>query len=373
MQTERDLALDKAKVNLICRPDSVFISTILFSLKFDWSTKYPTAATNGTMLFVNPDYFMELTPGQRIFLLAHEAYHVAFQHMVRVGERNFKVWNMATDYVINLMLTDSGFEFINGGLLSQGYRDMSSYEVYDLLDDQDPDDLPDCPDDMVEVEGTPDQIAQAEQAISDLVSQAQMQAQMSNQGGTVPGEINVFLDKLRNPKLPWYKILSNLLNGQAKDDYSFRQPNRRFLPNHYLPGMYSESLGDIAVAVDISGSITQKQFDSFITEINSIHQSAKPDKTHVVSFDTRISGEYTIEQQNDIMGLKFEGGGGTDIEPLYEWAKENQPKALIIFTDGYFHLAEDKIPAGIPLYWIIHTNTEFTCSKGKIITFSDED
>lgn len=367
--TEHDKALDTAKINLIMRPDSIFLTTILFSLKFSWDDKIPTACTNGIRLKASPKFFLGLTKGQRIFLLAHEAYHVAFMHMARVNGRDFKLWNMACDYVINLMLVKAGFEFIAGGLLSEDYRDMSSYEVYDILKNKPEPELPECPDDMEEVEGDPNTINEIEQEITDTVSQAALRAKMANQAETIPGEIAVFLDKLLKPKLPWYRILANILNGLAQDDYSYRKPNRRYMPDFYLPSLYSELLGEIAVAVDVSGSVTQNEFNAFMSEINAIHNAMKPEKTTVISFDTEITNEYSIVDQKDILGLTFKGGGGTNIQPIYVWAKQHKPKALIIFTDGYFELHQYEIPKGIPIFWVIHSNANFTIKKGKVIHY----
>lgn len=364
MQTEHDKALDVARINLLCRDDSVFLTTILFGLHFQWDESIPTACTNGRHLKVSPVFFMGLGKEERMFLLAHEAYHVAFMHMCRVGTKNFRIWNMAADYVINLMLVDAGFKFIKGGLLSEDYRGMCAEEVYPILFDKKEEDLPDCPDDMEQSEDDPE----VESDIIDIVQQAAIKAKQSDQAGTIPGEVDIWMDKLLNPKLPWNVILANLLNGMAKEDYSYRRPNRRFMPKYYIPTLYSESIGEIAVAVDISGSCVDN-FDQFISEIHSIHMDLKPDKTHVLSFDTRIANEYVIEQQADILGLEFKGGGGTLISPVYDWVKENEPKALIIFTDGYFHLQEDEMPTEVPLYWIIHDNPNFKPRIGQVIHF----
>jgi predicted metal-dependent peptidase len=370
MQTPQDKALDAAKINLICRPDSTFITTILFSLNFDWCSKRPTASTNGFDLLINPDFFMGLTKGQRVFLLAHEAWHVAFQHMVRVRkDMDFRTWNMACDYVINLMLVNSGFEFIPEGLLDKQYADLSSDTVYAMLTKVPKTELPEFDEDMEEFDGTAEDIVTMEEQIQDVVMQAAIKAKMDDQAGTIPGEIQIQIDKLLTPKLPWHTILARVLNSMSKNDYSLTKPNKRYLPDYYLPSLYSESVGDIAVAVDISGSITKEEFRQFISEIASIHKSMQPDKTEVISFDTQISDIYTINQMEDILGLKFKGGGGTCITPVYEWAKEHKPKALIIFTDGYFHINESQIPKNTEVFWIISNNSNFKVKRGKVIHF----
>ena len=361
--------LDNAKVQLICRPDSIFITTVLLSLKFEWDSAIPTACTNGLYMKINPDFFNGLTKDVRIFVLAHEAYHVALQHMTRVGEKQFKLWNIACDYVINLMLKDSGFVLWSNALIDEKYRTLTSEEVYALLLQQPESSLPDSPEDMEQAEGTPEQLADIQEQITDTIVRAAVKAKMENQAGSIPGEILVQIDKLLNPRLPWYTILAKHLNAMAKNDYTYKRLNRRYLPDMFMPTLYSEALGDIAVAVDTSCSVTDEQFTAFISEIDSINKSTKPERIDVIGFSTEITCQHVIHEATDIAKIEFKGRGGTRIQPVYEWTKTNKPNALVIFTDGYFRLFEEDIPRGIPIYWIIYGRKDFKTNKGKIIYY----
>lgn len=366
MQAEQDKALDASKIQFISRKDSVFLTTILFSLRFSWDEAIQTACTNGIELRINPNYFLTLDKDERIFLLAHECYHVAFQHMLRVEGRNFRLWNIATDYVINIMLVDTGMKINPHWLFDEKYRGLSSEEVYNLIE-KEPDKWPDDhehftePDDDVELE-------RIEREVADTIIRAAMASKASDRPGTVPGEIELFLDKMLKPKLPWHRILFNILSEYDQSDYSYRRPNRRYLPDYYLPSLHSESMGEFAVAVDISGSAVV-YFDQFISEIYAIHTKLNPSATQVISFDTLIQNEYTIEEAKDIVGLTLKGGGGTDITPVFEWTEKNKPKTLITFTDGCFELDNSRIPRGIPVFWIIVGKYPFEPKRGKVIRF----
>lgn len=369
MQTDYADALDNAKIHLLLRPDSVFLTTILFSLRFIEDSTVPTACTNGTYIKINPDFFLKLDRDERVFLLAHEAYHVAFQHMVRVNDRDFRKWNIATDYVINDMLIQQGMKMPKGGLHNIDYRGYSSYEVYDLLDDND---LPDSPDDMEAVAGDAATVEKIEQEIRNTVIKATIKAKEAHQAGTIPGEITVFIDKLLKPKLPWHKILHKQLNTLTREDYTFTRLNRRYLPD-YLPSLNSPGMGEIAVAVDVSGSITQLELDSFLTEIFAIHKTLRPKATNIIAFDTRITGIFRVTKDKDIVNVKMKGGGGTHIEEVYDWVKENKPLCFTVFTDGYFDTLPDQAPRKIPMFWVIHKqNEQFEAPTGKVITFNQE-
>jgi predicted metal-dependent peptidase len=130
-------ALDKAKIKLLDSPDSTFFVTVCFSLKHIWDESLPTAATNGTQIRYNPNFFLSLSEDERVFLLLHETLHVVFMHITRLKERDPRKWNYAGDYVINHLLISRGYRMPEGGLHDPKYKNMSTEQVYDLLEDDD--------------------------------------------------------------------------------------------------------------------------------------------------------------------------------------------------------------------------------------------
>lgn len=364
-----DHALDKAKVQLIVGNGAVFLSTILFSLKFKWDETIPTACTNGLELRVNPDFFLSLPEKQRIFVLAHEAFHVVFMHMARVGKRDFQLWNMAADYVINLMLKDAGYELWPPCCISEDYRGMISEQVYDILD-KDPSKQPvDFEPDMEQIDESEPATAETIREIENIIVRATIQATEQGEAGTIPNSVNRFLSRLLNPKLPWHRILSRVLNGYAKDDYSYRKPNRRHLPELYLPTLYSESVGDICCCVDVSGSVGDQELLEFVSEVRAINNQLKPSKMTITAFDHKITCEYNIKEHNNFNNIDFKGGGGTNINAVMDWVRERKPAVMVIFTDGCFWEAPDMTGIKAKLFWIIKDNPGFMVNKGKVIHY----
>ena len=211
-------ALDKAKIALMGRNDSMFFTTILFSLKFSWDNTIPTACTNGLYLKVNPDFFMEQSPEQRIGLLLHESLHPALMHPIRCGSRDHKRYNIAGDHVINLMLLARGFKLPKNGYADPQYTGMSTEQVYDLL----PEDSGeyDCDIDLDTSEPT----EELEKQIEEIIIRAAVQARMQGCDESIPQDIQVFLDGLLKPKLPWNRILQKYIQNLTKSDFSFRKP-----------------------------------------------------------------------------------------------------------------------------------------------------
>lgn len=355
-------ALDKAKIALMSKADSAFFTTVCFSLKHVWDETIPTACTNGTEIRYNPQFFMSMNEHERVFLLVHEAMHVALLHITRLKGRNHKKWNMAADYVINLMLVERGFTMPKEGLLNKSYAGLSTEQVYDLIPDQQAEDFP------MDIEEAPGDLPAMEEEIKEILVRASVASKMAgDKPGSIPGDIQIYLDKLLKPKLPWKVILRRFIQSFAKDDYTFTRPNRRFFPKHILPGLKSEKLIDLAIAVDTSGSVTDEEFKRFVSEVSGILKMMQPDEITLVQFDTEIKSVDPIKNLRELGQVNFVGRGGTKIGPVLDWAKENKPQLLLVFSDGEFHWPGDKLKS--PTLWMIHNNKRFQAPFGQVIHY----
>jgi len=365
MTIDKDTALNKAKLHIAIRKESAFISTILFSLKFSWDETIPTACTNGTQLKVNPEFFLGLSLLEQVFLLEHESYHVAFMHMTRLESRDFRLWNMAADYVINLMLVRANGVMPEGGLLEQKYDNYTSEEVYQDLVANPP---PESEDFILDMEESTEESTETVEAeVADILIKAATQAKLSDQVGSIPGEVEIFLDKLLNPKLPWNVILENHMDDFAPDDYSMRRPNKRFYPAYYLPSLYSEAVGEIAIMMDASGSVSDDELNQMFAETYAITANLNPSKLTVCDFDTEIRSTNTVTSVDDLMNIQFTGRGGTQIHEVMEYGAKHQPAVMIIFTDGHFDPGD--IDPLCPIIWLIYGNEHFTSNWGRVIEY----
>ena len=374
-------ALDKAKIKLMSTPDTVFFTTVCFSLKHIWDESITAACVNGIELRINPKFFFQLDESERVSLLLHEVGHVALLHCTsRKGNRCPDKWNIAGDYVINAMLKERGFKIPSNWLYDAQYSGMSTEQVYNLLPDTPTQPLP-----MQDVVIGPmpngedgNKAGQApmtqqdiDNQITDILVRAATQSKLAgDKPGSVPGMVEIFLDRLLNPKLPWQTILRRFLNEQIKEDYSWQRPNRRFFPKMYLPSPHSEGLQHLAFAVDTSGSVSDNDFQRFISEIAGVLRQFKPKQLTLIQFDTRIKSIDEIHSVADLMHVKFTGRGGTHIGEVLDWAKEQKPQALLVFTDGEFHQEERRLKS--PLIWLIHNNPGFQGCIGKTIHYNLE-
>jgi predicted metal-dependent peptidase len=371
-QKELDDALTKAHLTIMQRIDSAFFFSVCASLLHEFTTKVPTAATDGLRVLYNPTFFMSLTPPERVFLVLHETLHVVFNHVTRRGDRDPRMWNMAGDYVINDLLIKLGYLMPQGGLHDIKYRDIETEAVYlDIYKDEEKQDQ-DFQEDIIPNDMDDKDL---EEAIDDILMQAEVIAQVGGDEsiGSIPGEVSRYLDKLKSPKLPWNVILRKFMNDLKKTDYSFKRPNRRYMPEHILPSAYGYGMEHIAVAIDVSGSVTDDQFHTFISEVSHILKEMNPTKLTVLQFDDRITSVDEVRVLKDLMNIEFTGGGGTKINPVMQWMNKHKPKGMLIFTDGFFHYHFDKPER--PLVWLVHSNENFKndMQYGQVIDYPLDD
>ena len=87
-----------------------FIGNVLLNLGIVLDTTIDTAATDFRNIFVNPDFWVKLDDNERLFVLAHETWHVAMNHALRRQCRLPEPWNYATDLEIHFILQNEKFK-----------------------------------------------------------------------------------------------------------------------------------------------------------------------------------------------------------------------------------------------------------------------
>lgn len=364
-------ALDKCKIQLMVSPNTAFIQHICFSLQHLFDDSIPTACTNATYIKYNPEFLNSLSPEEQLFVLLHETWHVVLDHCgavegSRMKGRDPQKFNIACDHVINLMLKNSGVKIWPKAFADEQYQGMSSEQVYNLLPYDAAQDLPPGYMDIQAPDGSPQD---ASDALDDLLVQAAVAAEMAGQGvGELPSYVQERLEKLREPRLPWKKLLARYFNAMGMNDYTFQKPNRRFFPKYYLPSAYSEILGNVCMAIDMSGSVSKNEIEQFVSDVYSVIKNVKLKELNLLQFDTRVISVEPIKSKSDLLKCDLRGRGGTNLKDTLQWASANKPDVMAVFSDGWFDT--NLVDPGIPILWLINDNPEFSCSIGKTIHYS---
>ncbi len=177
---------------------------------------------------------------------------------------------------------------------------------------------------------------------------------VARQAGKVPAGLNRTLEGAAEASVDWREMLRRLWSDTIPADYSWMRPNRRHVwAGLYLPGVVREGVGDIAIAVDCSGSVNARQLTLFEAEVRSILEGQRPQRVHVLYFDATVHKVETYEAGQPVH-LKPVGGGGTEFGPCFDWLDEHGiwPQTLVFLTDLY-----GSFPPSAPGYPVLWAST----------------
>jgi predicted metal-dependent peptidase len=365
-------ALSRAKIALMSRRDSAFFTTLCFSMKYVWNETIPTAQTDGLEIHINPTFWMELHPEEQLFVLVHECCHPAYEHLDRIlsYKWNLDKGNIAADHVINVDLKLRGFRVPDWVYCDLAYRGMSMEKVYKLLPPQPPQ-----PDKKMDGDinpgkhRTPEEKQILKRQIEDILVRAKMASELAkDKPGSIPGEMDLIIKGLMNPKLPWHRIVAKWMRSFDKTDYTWRKPNRRHFPEHHLPSLWGESLMDLACFTDISGSVSDDDYKRYVSEIHGLLKQMRPKKLTFGQFDVTLKQIDVIRNPADLLKVRFHGRGGTRIREVIQWLNKNKPQGALIFSDGDFRFHEED-KTDVPVIWIVHDRPSFDPPFGKVVHF----
>jgi len=322
-----------------------------------------TAATDGLKFYYNSRFIMMLKPKEVEFLVGHEVLHVVYDHMGRRGNRDPEIWNIADDYAVNADLKRHKVgEFIKTVpcLYEQKYDGKAAEEIYDdlmknvqkisiedLVDqmiddhmDSDGDNDGDQAGEGEEKGKRPSMSPEERERVRQEVKQAIINAASSAEAGSLPLGVERLIKQHTNPIMPWRDLIQTNLTSAIRTDYSWMRPSRRgWHMDAIMPGMNPGEEIDVVVAIDMSGSISNKQAQQFLGEIGGMMNSFDGYKVHVFCFDTETYNPKDFSSENMDLIDEYEpmGGGGTDFDCIFKYLKDvgNVPNRLIVFTDGY--------------------------------------
>ncbi|NMC34530.1 MAG: hypothetical protein GYA36_19075 [Veillonellaceae bacterium] len=193
---------------------------------------------------------------------------------------------------------------------------------------------------------------------------ASYQAAKMSGRGTLPAGIELFIEKLREPRIPWREILRQYWGSKVGHHDLV---TNRFSPAFLSLGMYipplapKHGLPDVVIAIDTSGSMVGEPLIEIISEIRGLAGMAS--EVWVVMCDAAIQNSILLSDFSDeeIYKLKkaVKGGGGTNFTPVFDWIEEKdlKPQLLLFMTDlmGTF-------PAETPDYPVLWVTT----MKGEV-------
>ena len=387
--------IKKGHIALMKHPETALWGGVMMMGSTEVVDEAITAYTDGINKKYGRAFLTAICPTQAEVngLILHENLHIGLRHHLH-GADMFKEdgekANKAADYVVNDMITEISKKYPElvqlpkGGLYDPQYHNMSMREIYKLLKSKkgggggggtpnkegekgsgsgggeyefDKHDFgkPMTQEEAKEMDGKIDRAIR--------------------EGALLAGRLGIDLPRsvtdLLNPVIDWKKELADFVTSscKGKDEYTWRKFNRRLISNDiYLPTVENETIGEVVVAIDTSGSIGQEQLNAFASELVSICDAVSPDAVRVLWWDTKVHGEQLFTDNYDQIGsmLKPLGGGGTRVSSVAEYINKKKINAecVLVFTDGY--LESDVVwNISAPTLWMVTENKHWTPPTGK--------
>jgi predicted metal-dependent peptidase len=370
---------------------------------YDQLSEYPTldvdtAATDGRRLYYNPEYLEGLQPSERVFVLAHEVFHAISRHPTRIKHYRSQdtlrglpwdqdLFNISADLPINAALVKDNIGRCNPTWLFDPKQspDELPEDVYERLYKQPPPSSKGGP-------GKPDKTAQANggrvgdvlppkvdpaTGKEDIPDQSEFREAVARAAaaakamGKMPGTFQRMVDEILTPQVDWREHVRMLITGRigSRSD-NWARPNRRRLvlnPIVILPSKQGYGAGTVAIGVDTSGSIGEKELATFFAEVGGVLSDVRPREVMILWCDAqvhRVDVASTMDELADIRAQGAPGGGGTDFRPVFARLEEDnvRPDCLIYLTDMF-----GSFPNEAPRYPTIWCST----SKGVGAPFGD--
>ena len=355
--------LAQARVALVL--NEPFFGSLSLRMPLVEDNSIKTLCTNGKAIRYNAGFVESLTHELCMSAVCHEVLHVALGHAWRRDARDPKRWNVAGDYEVNQVLTDSGFKLGADWLIDAAYKGMTAEPIYARIaennesngqggqgegegegddDGQGDDNEPHGPGDVEDAPtGEQNELA-AEWQVATIQAANAAKAQ-----GKLSGALKGLVDALREAKTDWRAYTLRFAQERAASDYTMRTPNKRYAQSGlYLPALQATCMGEIAVAVDTSGSC-YAAIPAFGAHLQVILDTVQPRAMHVIYADAAVQTVDTYAP-GDTVKVRRDGGGGTSFVPPFQWltAQGVEPACMIYLTDLY---GDFPAPADFPVLW----------------------
>lgn len=343
---ERILSVKIAKAKAKLMLENPYFGSIVSTLEFGINNEIETYKNNGEKLLYNESYIDEIDGDDVEFILASSAMHRVLQHQNRAIDRHSKVWQFASELVVNAMMIQNGFELPIKATYQDRFRGMYVEEVYAVLINEMEDEY---------AQENEEQITQDDESL-DQEFLEQLFKKLEN-ADALPKDLEYILTRHKSHRINWRDELYRYIATYDKSQFNFFPPNRKYLYRGiYIPSLSSDLLS-IVIAIDTSGSIDDELLAIFLAEVEAIMENYPHYQIELIQADNKVQS-HEIFTTGEPLNYTIKGRGATNFIPTFEYIddKIGTPTLLIYFSDG-----AGKFPQIAPSYdvlWVSHKAIE---------------
>ena len=364
-----DQELTLTKIDLLKNSATTFLTGDVFRkpIEFRSDLEQPTAATDGKMIMIDPDCWLNSTRPQHLGIIFHEGYHGLMGHCnfeAKTDDEHL-VWNLGIDCHTEAVRVVCGIgEQTELAAIKPSYdgnvrlkindvniilprcHEKTSEELYDMIVAHVKKNPPKGGNGPIKIrdengkelkpidghnlrEFTPEEKAEMEKNLRQVLVEHKLK-------GTLPGYLSSIIDKMLECKVNWKSELRDLISPEIKSYQSFNHISRRGRATGLnLPGMVKEGV-EVGFAMDTSGSMGIREIESAAGQAKGIFDQFESGmvKIKMILHHSSVYKVTDMEDPNALKNIKTESGGTSHIG-VFETAEEEDVKVLICFTDGY--------------------------------------
>lgn len=375
------------------------------------------------IIYDNEDKEVNRTIGQKEmqFILCHELLHLiglTFDRMKHVGiykedisdemRRKFELWNQATDYEINSLLHNNESTDITYGdskrnpvgnmpewvLYESEYKDLQAEEIFKRLVDKEKSEN----NGMLLKPGSAGSSGNGKKGMIPLdnhlpiddddvkneVISKMSEVFGSKTNGLGESGIDRMVNRAYKPvPFNWRKALSKYIRGYIKANYTWNKPSRAGIASGLiLPSAGTTPKLHLGVAIDTSGSISEKEINAMMDHVFTILQQFKYFEIDIWSCGSKVYTESLLKltgsNKNDLKKFKVISDGGNDMRKNFEFIRDHYKgkdkiDVLLILSDFYDPLDGDTkttSPCNVVFLCIDHKDFKKpTLIRGEVYPF----
>ena len=410
-----------------------FIGLILMNLELVPmpGNRLRTACTDGRRIMMSISFYAKLDLEERLFVMAHEAWHCVLMHGLRYQMRNQHRFEVAADLEIHFILQK---EKMKEGFVhphDPAWDGLSAEEIYEKLGHKSPRNsrsnarggygfssgkesdhikglgngegfdehffsgegelqqagttgdanagttvdatagtTVDANNDTSGEASITETSAWDKQSVERMRRIVIQAAQiMERTQGHLPAHIQGIVEKLRKPELPWRELLRQFVTSCYGGSRRWLPPERRYISRKLYLHSYRDNRMNAVMAIDTSGSTTG-DLPQFFAELSSLLNSFGKYDLTVIQCDCTIQNVETFSEAKRFpRNYKWEsyGHGGTSFVPPFEYVREHRLK-----PDIFIYLTDGfgnapETKPRYPVLWVLTQDGRIPANWGRCI------
>jgi predicted metal-dependent peptidase len=357
-----------------------FLIQMRREIKLDMSEVAATAFNGSAFtIYFNPTIFLECSFLEMQALLKHEIYHIMSSHHMRAralrATYSSLAVNLAMDisinqYIVNLPSFANTIERVrlsyDVDLEAEQAMEQYASKIQDALNKLEKDkkigqDIENnsFDEDYIQREHESTQAHELwysnEQFDQELIKETTKKLAVNAAKGKVPDSIDELLRQMnKRAEITWKDYLKKLL-GTLPAGYKKTTTRRdRRQPDRLdLRGRLSKHIAQIAVAIDISGSISDSEIEQVMGEVFTLIKNY-PSQVTIIECDSEVRRAYKVKDTKELK-KKINTRGATKFSPVFDYMIKNKMKnhVLIYFTDGLGEVELTVTPINRNTIWVL--------------------